>query len=220
MQYKWLKGFLFGLGLLTAGLAQAEVKEGRDYKLLNPAKQVEVPGKIEVIEFFWYGCPHCKTIEPFVDSWAKKLPKDVNFRRVHVVWPGRNDIEAHAKLFAALQAMGQEVRLQSAIFKAVQQDRIELRREATLFDWLKKQGVDINQFKANYGTFTSNIALKKMEQTTQNYGVDGVPLFVVNGKYLTSPAMLGKEDATLTRVLDELIAKERPATDKKKKKKK
>ncbi|SFN81258.1 thiol:disulfide interchange protein DsbA [Formivibrio citricus] len=219
MRYKWLKGIVFGLGLLAASVTQAEVKEGKDYKLLSPARQVEVPGKIEVIEFFWYGCPHCKTIEPFVDTWAKKLPKDVNFRRVHVVWQGRNDIEAHAKLFAALQAMGQDARLQNAIFKAVQQDRIELRRESTLFDWLKKQGVDVNQFKSHYGSFTGNIALKKMEQTTQNYGIDGVPVFVVNGKYMTSPAILGKEDATLTRVLDELIAKERPAAAGKKKKK-
>ena len=218
MQGKWLKGLFFGLGLLAASLAQAEVKEGRDYKLITPAKQVEVPGKIEVIEFFWYGCPHCKTLEPVVESWAKKLPKDVNFRRVHILWPGRNDISAHAKLFVALQAMGQDVRLQPAIFKAVQQDRIELRRESTLFDWLKKQNVDINQFKSNYGTFTSDIALKKLEQTTLTYGIDGVPAFVVNGKYFTAPSMIGKEDETMTRVLDELIAKERPASSKKKKK--
>lgn len=217
MQGKWLKGILFGLGLLAAGLAQAEIKEGRDYKLLNPAKQVEVPGKIEVIEFFWYGCPHCRTIEPFVDSWAKKLPKDVNFRRVHVVWPGRNEIEVDAKLFAALQAMGLDGKLQAAIFKTAQQDRNLLRREATLFDWLKKQSVDVNQFKSHYSGFSNNLALKKLEQTTLNYGIDGVPVFVVNGKYFTSPGLLGKEDGTITRVLDELIAKERPASKKKKK---
>lgn len=62
-------------------------------------------GKLEVIEFFWYTCPHCRSIEPTVAAWAKKLPKDVNFRRIHVIWPGRPDIEAHAKIFVALQAM-------------------------------------------------------------------------------------------------------------------
>lgn len=220
MHGKWLKGIFLSAALLIAGMVQAEIQEGRDYKLIQPARSVETPGKLEVIEFFWYGCPHCRTLDPHIESWARKLPKDVTFRRVHVVWPGRNDIEAHAKLFVTLQAMGLEVKLQPAIFKAIQQDRIELRRESTLFNWLRKQNVDIETFKAHYNDFSSNVALRKLEQVTMNYGIDGVPAFVVNGKYFTSPAMIGKEDASITRVIDELLAKERPTASKKKKKKK
>ncbi len=205
----WLKTIVLTAGLLAAGASQAALKEGKDYKRLATPRAVEVPGKLEVIEFFWYGCPHCYTIEPHVDTWAKKLPADVNFRRIHVMWSGRPDIEAHARIFVALQAMGSEAKYQQAVFNAVQRDRIELRKEGPLNDWLKKQGIDQARFKASHSGFSSGVALKKLEQLSKDYAVDGVPMFVVNGKYVTSPAMLGKEDDTITRALDELLAAER-----------
>lgn len=205
----WLKNIVLAAGLLAAGATQAALKEGKDYKLMATPRAVEAAGKLEVIEFFWYGCPHCYTIEPYVDAWAKKLPADVSFRRVHVMWPGRPDIEAHAKLFVALQAMGLEGKYQRAVMDAVQRDRVELRKDGPLNDWLKKQGIDQARFKASYSGFSSGVALKKLEQLSRDYAVDGVPMFVVNGKYVTSPAMLGKEDDTITRAVDELLAQER-----------
>ncbi len=207
MRKAWLKSMVLAVGFLAAGIAHASLVEGKDYKLMAQPKPVEVQGKLEVIEFFWYGCPHCYRIEPFVEDWAKKLPDDVNFRRVHVVWPGRSDIEAHAKIFATLQAMNLDKQYQMAVFNAVQRDRIELRREGTLNDWLKKQGIDLAKYRA--AGFSSNMTLKKLEKMSVDYAVDGVPMFVVNGKYVTSPAMLGKEDGTITRAIDELLAAER-----------
>lgn len=203
----WLKTAVLTVGLFAAGVVHAALVEGKDYKLLAKPQPLEVQGKLEVIEFFWYGCPHCFKIEPFVEAWAKKLPSDVNFRRVHVMWSGRSDIEAHARIFATLQAMGIDKQHQMAVFNAVQRDRIELRRDGTLNDWLKKQGIDQAKYKA--AGFSSNMVLKKLEQMSVDYAVDGVPMFVVNGKYVTSPAMLGKEDDTITRALDELLAAER-----------
>ncbi len=136
---RWLKAMFMAVGLLTASVAaHADIKEGTEYKLLTPAQPVAVPGKIEVIEFFWYGCPHCFHIEPYVEAWAAKLPKDVNFRRAHVVWQGRNDIIAHAKIFIALNTMGIAGKYQQAVFNAIQQDGLELRKDDVLFDWVKK----------------------------------------------------------------------------------
>jgi len=198
-------------GLLVAGFAHADVKEGTDYKLLPKTHAIEVPGKLEVIEFFWYGCPHCRSIEPAVDAWAKKLPKDVNFRRVHVIWPGRPDIEAHAKIFVALQAMGIDGKYQPAVMDAVQGERLELRRDNVLYPWLKKQGIDEAKFRASYNSFSSNLALKKLTQLSQEYAVEGVPAFFVNGKYAAGPSM----NPDFTRVIDELLAKERQAGKKK-----
>ncbi|GAB7128003.1 thiol:disulfide interchange protein DsbA/DsbL [Silvimonas sp. JCM 19000] len=207
---RWLKAMFMAVGLLTASVAaHADIKEGTEYKLLTPAQPVAVPGKIEVIEFFWYGCPHCFHIEPYVEAWAAKLPKDVNFRRAHVVWQGRNDIIAHAKIFIALNTMGIAGKYQQAVFNAIQQDGLELRKDDVLFDWVKKQGIDVNKFKAAYNSFSGSVEMNKLAKMVQDYQVDGVPMFIINGKYVTAPSMVGKEDGTVLTVVDQLIAKER-----------
>lgn len=215
MLKKWIKTVVLAASLLSTSAAFA-FTEGKDFKALSKPMPVAVAGKQEVIEFFWYGCPHCFSVEPYVESWAAKLPKDVNFRRVHVMWDGRNDMEGHAKIFLALQAMGLDGKHQKAVMKAIQTDRIELRDEAKLLDWVKKQGIDVAKFKANYNGFSTNVQLKNLATMTRDYQVDGVPMFIVNGKWVTSPSMVGAEDATLTKMLDELIAKGRQAAPKKK----
>lgn len=214
MLKSWMKHLIVTASLLSASAAFA-FTEGKDFKALNPAQPVAVAGKHEVIEFFWYGCPHCFAVEPYVESWAAKLPKDVNFRRVHVMWDGRNDMEGHAKIFLALQAMGLDAKYQQAVMMAVQKDRIELRDEAKLLDWVKKQGIDVAKFKANYNGFSTQAQLKNLSKMARDYQVDGVPMFVVNGKWVTSPAMVGTEDGRVTQMVDELIAKDRKAPKKK-----
>ncbi|MCX7208247.1 MAG: thiol:disulfide interchange protein DsbA/DsbL [Proteobacteria bacterium] len=214
----WLKRLLISTTLLAASLAHAEIREGVEYKKMAKPQAVAVAGKSEVIEFFWYGCPHCFTVAPYVEDWASKLPANVNFRRIHVAWPGRSDMEGHAKIFIALQAMGLEGKQQLAVMTAVQKDRIELRKEDVLFDWIKKQGIDVEKFKAQYNSFSSSANMNKLAQMTRDYQVDGVPMFVVNGKYVTSPAMFGKEDGTITQVINELLAKDKPAVANPKKK--
>jgi thiol:disulfide interchange protein DsbA len=206
MLKQWIKTFVVTASLLAATGAYA-FTEGKEYKALAKPQPVAVAGKQEVIEFFWYGCPHCFAIEPAVEAWEAKLPKNVNFRRVHVMWDGRNDMEGHAKIFLALEGMGLTKKHQMAVFKAIQQDRIELRKEDVLFDWVKKQGIDVNKFKANYNGFSTKNQLNKLSEMTKNYAVDGVPMFVVNGKWVTSPSMVGREDDTITKVINELLNK-------------
>lgn len=210
MLNKAVKTLFIGAALLGAITAQAAV-EGKDYKKLPVAKAVEDNSKLEVIEFYWYGCPHCYRIEPFMEAWAAKLPKDVKFRRIHAVWPGRSDMEGHAKLFLALQAMGLEQKYALAAFNAVQRDNIELRREKTLYEWVQKQGIDLNKFKAAYNSFSMSMQLNRLAQLTKDYQIDGVPAIIVNGKWLTGPSIHGREDATVTQVLDEMLAAERKA---------
>jgi thiol:disulfide interchange protein DsbA len=216
MLKNWIKTVVLAASLMSASAAFA-FTEGKDFKAQAKPMPVAVAGKQEVIEFFWYGCPHCFAVEPYVEEWAAKLPKDVNFRRVHVMWDGRNDMEGHAKIFLALQAMGLDAKYQMAVMKAVQADRIELRNEAKLFEWVKSQGIDVDKFKANYNGFSTNVQLKNLATMTRDYQIDGVPTFIVNGKWVTSPAMVGSEDATITKMLDELIAKGRKAPAAKKK---
>ncbi|WP_283151107.1 thiol:disulfide interchange protein DsbA/DsbL [Silvimonas soli] len=211
---RWIKSLLLAVGLVAAVAAHADIKEGTEYKLMTNPVPVQQPGKIEVIEFFWYGCPHCFHVEPYVEKWAAALPKDVNFIRYHVVWQGRSDIVAHAKIFVALNQMGIAAKYQQAVFNAVQRDGLELRRDEVLFDWVKKQGINVDQFKAAYNSFSANAELGKLSQLVNTYQIDGVPTFIVNGKFVTAPSMVGKEDGTVLTVIDQLIAKER-ATQKK-----
>jgi len=213
---------VFGLmaALFAAG-AHAEIHEGTDYQVLPNPQPVAQAGKHEVVEFFWYGCPHCFRLEPFVEQWAATLPKDVVFRREHVMWQGRNDIEGHAKIFLALQSMGIEGKYQQAVFNAVQKDRLELRRDDVLFNWVKQQGIDLAKFKANYNGFSTGVQLQRLGDLCQTFQIDGVPTLIVDGKYKVT----GREDASALAIVNELLAKDRaadhgaaaPASKKKKK---
>lgn len=202
----------FAAGLVLAALGcQADTRAGVDFDYLPKVMPVEQPGKIEVIEFFWYGCPHCYNLEPGVQAWKKSLPADVVLRREHVMWDGRSDMAGHAKIFNALKASKQVETLTPQVFSAVQRERIELRDEKTLFDWVGKQaGANRAQFEAAYKGFGAQAQLTRAMQLTRDYGIDGVPTFIVNGKYKTSPSKVGDE-RRFFQVLNELIAKERAA---------
>lgn len=205
---------LLATGLALAALSShAEVRPGVDFDYLPTVMPTDSPGKIEVIEFFWYGCPHCYHLEPKVEAWAATLPKDVVFRREHVMWDGRSDMAGHAKVFVALKALGQVNALTPKVFDAIQKDGVELRDEKTLFDWVAKQGVNRAQFEAAYKSFGAQSGLNRAGQLTRDYRVDGVPSFVINGKYKTSPSKTGDE-AKMFQVIGELIAKERAAAPK------
>jgi thiol:disulfide interchange protein DsbA len=197
-----------GLTFAAFGAQADEPKPGVDFDYLPVVMPTDTPGKIEVIEFFWYGCPHCIHLEPMVEAWAKTLPKDVVFRREHAMFPGNSNWAGHAKLFVALKALGLVDSLTPKIFDAVHNQHIELRDEATLFDWIAKQGVNRAQFEAAYKSFSAQAGFARLIQLSQDYRIDGVPTFVVNGKYSTSPAKVQSEEKTFA-VINALIAKER-----------
>jgi len=183
-------------------------EKGPEYSRLADPQPTESSGKVEVIEFLWYGCPHCNSLEPLVEAWQKRLPKDVVFRREHVLWDGRTDMEGHAKLFVTLRAMGLLEKHHRAAFDAIHRSKLELRQEAALLDWVAKQGIDRSKFEATYKSFAVNAQTGRAKTLTKNYRVAGVPTFVINGKYVTSPSSAGGEDR-LFAVIDKLIADER-----------
>ncbi|MBV8659838.1 MAG: thiol:disulfide interchange protein DsbA/DsbL [Burkholderiales bacterium] len=220
---KFIAVAAIALGALSAHAI--EPRAGVEYDYMPTALPTDTPGKIEVIEFFWFGCPHCYKAEPAVEAWAKTLPKDVVFRREHVMWEGRSDMEGHVRIFLALKSMGLLDSMTQKVFDAIQRDHIELRREDVLFDWIAKQGIDRAKFEANYkSAFSVNAGIARATQLAGTYHIDGVPMFIVNGKYKTSPTSVQRGSSTpmdevkgsqvTLDVVNALIAKERAAAKK------
>jgi thiol:disulfide interchange protein DsbA len=179
-----LKKFLIGLSIFSiAGLAQAQPVAGVEYRELPTAQAIDSADKIEVIEFFWYGCPHCFNFEPVLEPWVKKLPKDVQFRRIPAIF---NDEWAQsARAYYALEAIGEGQRLHKALFDAVHTgSRLKVGNEAATTEWLGKQGVDTKKFAAAYHSFSVEGKVKRAAQLTQSYKIEGVPAMAVNGKYV------------------------------------
>ena len=196
--------------LLCSGVAQAKLQAGADYLPVVPPQVVDNPAAVEVVEFFWYGCPHCYHLEGKLNAWRARLPKNVVFKRVPVMWgPGH---EKHAQVYYTLEALGQLERLHDPVFEIVQGvggggERVEMRDETAFVDWAAKRQLDRNKVLATYRSFGVMSQLQRAKQLGQSYGVQGVPAFYVQGKYMTSPSHVKDEDRVF-QVLDELIALE------------
>ena len=169
---------LFGM---TAQAADVPLEAGKTYVELSNPVPVAVPGKIEVVELFWYGCPHCYAFEPTINPWAEKLPKDVNFRRIPAMFGGPWD--AHGQLFLTLEAMGVEHKVHNAVFEAIQKQGKRLTKPDEMADFVATQGVDKVKFLATFNSFAIQGQIKQAKELAQKYGVQGVPTLIVNGKY-------------------------------------
>jgi thiol:disulfide interchange protein DsbA len=193
---------------VAGGCLAAAAQDHPEYIRLKNVQPTDNPGKVEVIEFFWYGCPHCDKLEPAVDAWEKRLPKDVVFRREHVIWPGRSDTETHARLFLTLRAMGMLAQHHKAVFDALHRSKLRLRSEAEIFKWAAGRGIDRAGFEATYKSFGVNAQVARAKAVTLGYSVDGVPNFAVNGKFMAS---LGRahDEKRLFEIVDKLVAEER-----------
>lgn len=200
-----LKSTFFGLllALLAAG-ASAELREGKDYVLI-PQQQTDARDKIEVTEFFWYGCPHCYDFEPVISKWLASLPRNAVFRRVPAIFPGGRWAPA-AKLYYALEAIGEADRMHRQVFDAIHLERMNYISEADVTDWLEKKGVDRKKFSEAYNSFAVKAKVERSLQLTEAYRVTSVPMIVIAGKYQTSNTLVGSHEA-VPGVMDELIAK-------------
>ena len=196
---------LFGM---TAQAADVPLEAGKTYVELSNAVPVAVPGKIEVVELFWYGCPHCYAFEPVVNPWAEKLPSDVNFVRIPAMFGGPWD--AHGQMFLTLQAMGVEGKVHHAVFEAIQKEGKRLTKQDEMADFLATQGVDKDKFLATFNSFAIQGQIKQAKELAQKYGITGVPTMVVDGKYRFDLGTAGGPEQALN-VADQLIAKERAA---------
>jgi len=186
---------LSALGLSTLSLpgiaaAQGGPVEGKQYFKLGQALPT-TPGKIEVLEFFWYGCPHCYAFDPTLEAWVKQLPADVAFRRLHVGF--RANIKPHQKLFFALEAMGKEAEVHSAVFAAFQRDMPE--DDKAVIALAARLGLDAAKFTAAYNSFGVQTKCAQASRLSEDFRIDGVPALGIAGRYLTSPAIAGTRGA-------------------------
>lgn len=194
------------LALSLIPAAQA-AEWGKDYVEITPAQPVEAPrGKVEVIEFFWYRCPHCADLEPELEAWIKRQPPHVVVRRQPAVL---NDSWLPlTRAYYALEALGQLERLHAEVFKAIHRERIDLNDPNTFFDWAAARGVDRKKLAEAYNSFSVNAKAARAKQLSARYKITGVPAFVINGKFQTSAYLTGGHKE-LFKVLDALIEQER-----------
>lgn len=188
--------------------AQATPRMGKDYRLIKPVQRTQAPnGKIEVVEFFWVGCPHCRAFEPTIQDWEHKMPDDVFFRKVHVNFR----TPSHQQLYYTLVALKEESRLLNNVFAEIHDRRNRLNSAERVFDWAEKNGLDRKEFISAYKSFGVRTQMRKAEQETAGAGATSVPSLSVNGKYYTAPSMAGSNTAVLG-VIDTLIDMERKGT--------
>jgi thiol:disulfide interchange protein DsbA len=203
---------LAALAAASAGPASAELVEGRDYRALAAPQPTGSPGKIEVIEFFSYACPHCRVFYPIVTPWAAKLPKDVVFRRVAVSY-GRPQWTNLARTYYALEADGDLAKLDGAVFRAIHDEHLPIFDEQSIADWVGKQGGDASKFTNAYVSFGVNNQTVQADQLAESYQIEAIPSLAVNGRYVViSPTEAADEERTFRELLmltDQVIAKAR-----------
>lgn len=197
-------------GLPGVVLAQArKPEEGTEYLALGKRVSGDAPeGKLEVIEFFWYSCPHCNVFEPKLVAWSKKLPADVVLKRVPVAF--RDDFVPQQRLYYTLEAMGKLDELHAKVFHAIHAERQMINREELILDWASKQGLDKGKFKELYNSFSVSSKARRATQLQDAFKVQGVPAMGIAGRYYTDGTLAGSLDRTL-QVTDYLIAEARKA---------
>ncbi|MGF6349721.1 thiol:disulfide interchange protein DsbA/DsbL [Variovorax sp. W2I14] len=189
-----------GLLSLAANPAHAQArmpKAGADYLVLDKRVPVDAPaGKVEVVEFFSYNCPHCSDFEPSLEAWAKTAPKDVVLRRIPVPFVG-NDVEAKQRLYYALEAMGKVDEFQPKVFNAIHKQRQNVNGDANIIAWVAANGIDGTKFKEIFTSFGVASKAKRASQMTDAYKVAGVPAMAVAGRWYVD----GETAGNMTNVL-------------------
>ena len=184
-------------------------KEGSDYLVLDkPAPTDSGAGKIEVVEFFWYSCPHCNKFEPQLEEWIKKMPKDVVLRRAPIAF--KPDFEPQQRLYFVLEAMGKVEELNKKVFAAIHVEKLPLNTQALITEWAEKQGISKAKFTEAYNSFPVATKTRKATLLQDSYKVDGVPALGIAGKYYTSGSLAQTMERALV-VTDHLIGLTRKA---------
>lgn len=188
---------------------------GVNYRPLVPAQPTDAPpGKVEVVEVFWYGCPHCYALDPYVESWRKTKPAWIEFKRVPVTWQPVH--QSHARLFYTFEALGKEEAVHNAVFAEMHDKKnymfMQGNEQETLASqvaFAKAHGISEADFTSAYNSFTVQTDMQKADELVHRYHVDGVPLVVVNGKYVTDVNMAGSQENVM-KIVDDLAASEKP----------
>ena len=203
-----IRTMLAALVLLFSANIMAAPQAGTEFRPTVQTLPTDQPGKIEVLELFWYGCPHCYHMEPQLAAWVKNLPKDVYFKRV----PGlpQPAWAPMAKAYYAMESLGVLEKLHSKLFEAIHKQRtLRPDDEAATIDWITKQGgLDRKKVEAAFNSFSMNTKLMKAAQIFRASGATGVPALIIDGKYVSSSTMAGGNSQVL-QVADYLVEKAR-----------
>lgn len=207
MQRRQVFKLLAALGGMAMMGGSVRAQEGQTFLVLPTPMPTDVKGKVEVIEFFHYGCPHCRAFDPLLEQWLKSLPADVAFHRVPAIW-GNPQLQGLARFYYAEEVTGDLAKLHSKVFEAVQDDKVPLYTEAGAMEWVAKEGVDAKKFGDAYKSFGVASKVQRADQLAKDYKIQGVPTLAIDGKYITSASMTGSHASAL-KMADQLIARAR-----------
>ena len=192
----------FSLGPLADVRAQARFVEGKDYERLAATTPGPSTGRIEVLEFFWYGCTHCNAFEPALEAWIRKLPGNVDFRRVPVTFTSLH--QTHAALFYALEALNLREELHRVVFAALHNHRRRLDSEKDIVAFIAERGLDAAKFLEAFKSFAVGAKVRLAKATAEDYRIDGVPTLGIHRRFTTSGSLAGSHERALA-VADHLI---------------
>lgn len=208
----WLTAFALLLSMALP--AQAQPAAGREFSAIEPAQVTDNPAKIEVVEFFSYGCPHCSDFNPILHKWSAKLPVDVSFKRVPISF-GRAQWANLAKFFYALEAIGELEKHDAAVFEALHAKGLKLYDDKSILEWVAARGIDAKKFSDAYSSFGVASKVKRGDQMAQAYKISGVPALAVDGKYLVLNEGITSHEELVART-DKVIDKVRAERNRKK----
>ncbi|MDY7576974.1 thiol:disulfide interchange protein DsbA/DsbL [Herbaspirillum sp. RTI4] len=209
-----LAGLSFALLALAVHASPSNPQNGVDYQTLPQAQATEPGAKIEVIEFFWYSCPHCALFDPSLTAWVKKQGDKIIFKKVPIAF--RESFLPQQKLYYTLEAMGKAEELDKKIFTAIHVDRQRVDTDKTILEFIVKQGIDEKKFLDIYNSFGTLTKAKRASQLQEAYKVDGVPLVAIAGRFMTAPSIAGAalsnqpesmQQAATLQVMDFLVTK-------------
>ena len=202
-----LSTIVVGLGLIISQAFSADgFQEGVHYQTLAKPVVTLDPARVEVLELFWYGCPHCDMLDPALKAWAQQLPSDVLFTRMPVVF-GRS-WEMHARMFWVAKNLGLLETIHEPLFDTIHREGRRLQRVEDVIAFFERYGADPAVVKRELAGFATESALRLADARVRAYGIQGVPALVVNGQFVTGVSQAGGE-SQLFRLLDELIEKSR-----------
>jgi thiol:disulfide interchange protein DsbA len=187
----------------TAARAPQELK---DYVRLKNPVAPESGAKVEVLEFFQYTCPHCYSYEPYLAGWKKKLPADVEYKRIPIAWD--NSTMPHVRIYYTLDALGKVNDLHEKVFAAVQKNKQPMINPDQIADFMAANGIDRKQWVDTYNSFSVATRANRAGQIWRAYQIDGTPAMGIDGKFKTAPSMVGSREGSLI-VLDYLVAQAR-----------
>ncbi len=179
--------------------------EGKGYELISPAQPVTDTSKVEVLEFFWYGCPHCYHLEPQLDKWLAVKPDNVNYIRQPAAF--NQQWADHAKAYFIAESLGVVDQVHADFFDAIQNKKQKLQTESQLADFFVAHGVDREKFVKTFNSFLIDTKVRQAKKMPARYGITGVPALIVNGKYKISSKSAGSQE-NMIKVLKKLIIKE------------